>query len=60
MQNTIVVDSGPLIPLFDRDDAHHNLLVGFLAAHKRLRLITTWAVLNETSALLKISGWQAG
>jgi predicted nucleic acid-binding protein len=52
MQNTVVVDSGPLIALFDRDDAHHKLLVGFLAAHKRLRLITTWAVLNETSALL--------
>jgi predicted nucleic acid-binding protein len=52
MQNAIVVDSGPLIALFDRDDPHHKLLVDFLAAHQRLRLITTWAVLNETSALL--------
>jgi hypothetical protein len=52
MRNAVAVDSGPLIALFDRDDAHHKLVVGFLAAHKRLRLVTTWAVLNETSALL--------
>ena len=52
MQSNAVVDSGPLIALFDRDDAHHTLIVEFLATHSRLRLITTWAVLNETCALL--------
>ncbi len=52
MRNAAVVDSGPLIALFDRDDAHHALVVKFLAAHARLRLLSTWAVLNETSALL--------
>jgi uncharacterized protein len=52
MRNAIVVDSGSLIALFDRDDACHKLLIDFLAAHPRLRLVTTWAVINETSALL--------
>lgn len=52
MRNAVVVDSGPLIALFDRDDTHHALIVEFLAAHARLRLCSTWAVLNETSALL--------
>lgn len=52
MQNSAVVDSGPLIALFDRDDAHHAQVVKFLGAHPRLRLCSTWAVLNETSALL--------
>jgi predicted nucleic acid-binding protein len=52
MRNAVVVDSGPLIALFDRDDAYHKRVVAFISAHPRLRLITTWAVLNETSALL--------
>jgi uncharacterized protein len=52
MRNVAIADSGPLIALFDRDDAHHKRVVEFLAAHPRLRLLTTWAVLNETSALL--------
>jgi uncharacterized protein len=52
MRNTAVVDSGPLIALFDRDDSYHKRVVAFVAAQFRLRLTTTWAVLNETSALL--------
>lgn len=52
MRNSAVVDSGPLIALFDRDDAHHALVVRYLADHRRLRLLSTWAVVNETSALL--------
>jgi uncharacterized protein len=52
MRNAVVVDSGPLIALFDRDDAYHKLAVDFLASHTGLRLVTTWAVINETSALL--------
>lgn len=52
MRSAVVVDSGPLIALFDRDDAYHKRVVAFIGAHPRLRLITTWAVLNETSALL--------
>ena len=52
MRNAVVVDSGPLIALFDRDDAHHKRVVTFVTTHPRLHLMTTWAVLNETSALL--------
>jgi hypothetical protein len=52
MRNVVVVDSGPLIALFDRDDAWHGPVVKFLRKHPGLRLLTTWAVLNETSALL--------
>lgn len=52
MRNAVVVDSGPLIALFDRDDAWHGLVVNFLRKHPGLRLIATWAVLNETGALL--------
>lgn len=52
MQSSAVVDSGPLIALFDGDDAHHSSVVKFLGAHPRLRLVSTWAVINETSVLL--------
>jgi uncharacterized protein len=52
MRNGAVVDSGPLIALFDRSDSFHSRIVEFLAKHSRLHLLTTWAVLNETSALL--------
>jgi predicted nucleic acid-binding protein len=52
MPSTAVVDSGPLIALFDRDDARHQAVVGFLVGQPGLRLLTTWAVLNETCALL--------
>ncbi len=48
---SILVDAGPLIALFDKDDGHH-------AAIKRLlhdtagRLITTWPVVTKTSHML--------
>lgn len=50
MQSTLV-DSGPLIALFDRDDRHHRPVTSFLKDH-RLELVTTWPVLTEVSALL--------
>jgi predicted nucleic acid-binding protein len=50
VQSTLV-DSGPLIALFDRDDRHHQRVKAFLRAHS-LRLLTTWPVLTETCALL--------
>jgi uncharacterized protein len=46
-----LVDSGPLIALFDRDDAHHERVTAFLRA-RRLRFLTTWPVLTEVCALL--------
>ena len=52
MRNAAVVDSGPLLALFDRDDAHHARVLRTLKRHPELRFITTWPVLTETSALL--------
>ena len=46
-----LVDSGPLIALFDRDDAHHERIKVFLKGHPA-RLFTTWPVLTETCAIL--------
>lgn len=50
MRSTLV-DSGPLIALFDRDDRHHEPVKTFLRDHP-LRLHTTWPVLTEVCALL--------
>ena len=48
---SVLVDSGPLIALFDRDDRYHGPVKTFLAK-TRLKLVTTWPVLTETCALL--------
>ena len=50
MQSALV-DSGPLIALFDRDDAYHDAVKAFLKATP-LKLTTTWPVLTEVCALL--------
>ena len=50
MKSTLV-DSGPLVALFDRDDRDHRRVGDFLERH-RLRLVTTWPVLTEVCALL--------
>jgi predicted nucleic acid-binding protein len=50
VRNTLV-DSGPLIALFDRDDSHHRRVLAFLR-QERLQLVTTWPVLTEVTALL--------
>lgn len=52
MQNTLV-DSGPLIALFDADDHHHARVTSFLQEH-RLGLHATWPVLTEVCALLSV------
>ena len=52
MRNGVVVDSGPLLALFDRDDAHHARVRQALKRNQGLHLLTTWPVLTETSALL--------
>ena len=51
MQN-VVIDSGPLLALFDRDDAHHARVTKVLKENADLALLTTWPVLTETAALL--------
>lgn len=52
MQNAVVVDSGPLLALFDRDDAHHTRVKDVLRENAGIVLCTTWPVLTETAALL--------
>ena len=47
----IIVDSGPLIALFDRDDKYHNKVVNFLKTYDG-NLLTTWAVITEVSHML--------
>jgi predicted nucleic acid-binding protein len=54
MPNTILVDAGPLIALFDRDDNYHNRVKSFLAG-KDFRFVTTTAVLTEVSYMLNFS-----
>jgi len=49
-----LVDSGPLIALFDKDDRHHRRVAAFF---KKLQghLMTTWLVATEVGHLLDFS-----
>ncbi|TVQ35577.1 MAG: PIN domain-containing protein [Spirochaetaceae bacterium] len=51
MPQSILVDTGPLIALFDRDDAFHAAVIEFISAN-RYRFISTTAVLTEVSHML--------
>jgi len=51
---SIVVDAGPLIALFDRDDRHHRRAVELIRT-RALRLITNLPVLTEATFLLRFS-----
>ncbi|MFO7590049.1 MAG: PIN domain-containing protein [Acidimicrobiia bacterium] len=48
---SILVDAGPLIALFDKDDRHHAAMRA-LFRDSAGRLITTWPVVTETSHML--------
>jgi len=47
----ILIDSGPLIALFDKSDKYHESAIKFLKNNK-LSLITTIASITETLHLL--------
>ena len=47
-----LVDSGPLIALFNRADQWHAEVLAWLGAHPKATLITTWPVMTEVCALL--------
>ncbi len=47
----MLIDSGPLIALFDKSDHYHPKVFGFLRDFKG-ELITTWAVITEVSHML--------
>jgi len=54
MLNTILIDSGPLIALFDKDDNFHKQIIDFIK-DKRYKFVTTMAVLTEVSHMLDFS-----
>lgn len=49
-----LVDAGPLIALFDKDDKYHHKVRQFLS-HTQLALLTTWPVITETCHMLDFS-----
>ena len=51
---SIVIDSGPLIALFDRSDDWHQLAISFLSG-KPGRLITNLPVITEVTYMLDFS-----
>jgi predicted nucleic acid-binding protein len=51
---SIIVDAGPLIALFDRDDRYHGRAVEFVA-NCRSSLLTNLPVLTEATFLLQFS-----
>lgn len=54
MPNSTLIDSGPLVALFDKDDNYHEQAKAFLRKFKG-KLISTTAVLTEVCYLLDFS-----
>jgi predicted nucleic acid-binding protein len=52
--NTVLVDAGPLIALFDRDDNYHEAVKNFLSKGQ-YRFVSTAAVFTEVSYMLNFS-----
>lgn len=52
VQGPVLVDSGPLLALFDGNDHWHHIVRGWLASNPDVRLVSTWPVLTEVCALL--------
>ena len=50
MKSTLI-DAGPMIALFDKDDKYHNEIKNFLKKYKG-NLITTWPVITEVLHML--------
>ena len=51
-QGQVLVDSGPLLALFNAADHWHERVAAWLQAHPALALVSTWPVLTEVCALL--------
>ncbi|GHU85166.1 pilus biogenesis protein [Spirochaetia bacterium] len=54
MPKSILIDAGPLIALFDRDDKYHEKIKAFIKG-KNWRFVTTVAVLTEVSYMLNFN-----
>ncbi len=53
MQSTLV-DAGPFIALFDKDDKFHDIVKTYLKNYSG-NLITTWPVITETAHMLSFN-----
>ena len=51
MKNITLIDSGPLIALFDKGDKYHQKILDFFKTY-RGEFITTWAVVTEVTHML--------
>jgi len=51
VKNTTLVDSGPLIALFDKGDKYHKNVLNFFKDYDG-EFITTWAVVTEVTHML--------
>lgn len=49
---SIVVDAGPMIAMFNRTDAHHKMALAFLQRCDEVQLISTSLAVGEAAALL--------
>lgn len=54
MLNTILIDAGPLIALFDKDDRYHKKIIEFIK-NRKFKFITTTAVITEVSYMLSFN-----
>jgi len=54
MLNTVLIDAGPIIALFDKDDKYHKDIINFIKDTK-YKFITTTAVLTEVSFMLNFN-----
>lgn len=55
MENTAIVDAGPILALFDKSDKYHQKAKRRLEEYRKGvqgKLITTWAVVTEVSYIL--------
>ena len=51
-QGPVLVDSGPLLALFNAGDDWHARVLAWLQQHPGMALVSTWPVLTEVCALL--------
>lgn len=51
MLTEILIDAGPIIALFDKDDSYHEKVLNFIK-DKGFRFVTTTAVVTEVSHML--------
>ncbi len=54
MLNSILIDAGPLIALFDKDDKYHEKIISFIKGAK-YKFVTTTAVVTEAIHMLDFS-----